>query len=78
MSDQFEAGWLAVLVYSLAYRPCYVIVSTITNGEPPEFQNVRHIRIVIVNKTCRDKLDTLESLPQVLKNGMTDYIVVID
>ena len=78
MSDQFEAGWLAVLVYSLAYRPWYVIVSTITNGEPPEFQNVRHIRIVIVNKTCRGNLDTLESLRQILRNGMTDYIVVLD
>ena len=78
MFDQFEAGWPAVLVQSLAYRPSYVIVSTITHGEPFEFQNVRHIRIVIVNKTCRGKLDTLESLRRVLRNGMTDYIVVID
>ena len=44
----------------LAYRPIYVIVSTITNEELSEFQNVWHIRIVIVHKTCRGKFDTLE------------------
>ena len=70
MFDQFEAGWPAVLVSSLAYRPSCVIVSTVTNGEPSEFQNVRHIRIVIIKKTCHGKLDTLESLRQVLKNAM--------